>query len=699
MDEHQDEKLSPAADRPPPEEVGEFLLSLIQAFLRTGYYLPAHPESRRAKVGLFDKFHHLTGASGELTLILRGEGTAAAVSVEGLSEQPLKLKDTMLKGMAETYNPRFVHFLARKELVSLSLSARMDEEEFSRFVDLIAEPFLEEMREHATKDRFIACLEQRGISNLSFVFNEDFITEHRNLPWRAALALSRLRKDITLIPIFRHLRRDQIAQVRREVLDDILRPLNVPELIYAFLMNLDLVRMPDLTEEQAEDEVFALVKEGALLVLTPLFIRDATGKEKRYRDLLPPEKFARVLGKFFQRLNQIDSPAARGLIEEMFNAGLLSLEDLSPEIRERIMTIQLATSFLAARANYLRHLDQAPPEEYSRRAHLMAKIVPCLLERGQLEEASSITERLAGHGREESERGLLARETLNWLANGPALEMARSAFLGLAKEERVHLGELFVHLGQWAAPHLLAVIRETEDPWRRKQAAELLTRIGPEAAAALLYEVERGQISGQASVVLVRVLGHVGNGQLKPAAVRALRGKVRDRDPEVRREALLALGRLAPREEYESFAAGLRDPDPRVGKAALRGLGLSGDPAAPEIIEGIIHKAEHSGSADDWDMAAAAVEALGYHHEAGVPSRTKVEEILLELARRGCPEGTWKKLTGRAHRPPEAMLVALAEALGRVGGPAANAPLRRLAEDRDPAVARRAAEALKRCST
>jgi hypothetical protein len=36
--------------------LAEFLLALIQAFLRTGYYTPDHPESQKAKVGLYENF-------------------------------------------------------------------------------------------------------------------------------------------------------------------------------------------------------------------------------------------------------------------------------------------------------------------------------------------------------------------------------------------------------------------------------------------------------------------------------------------------------------------------------------------------------------------------------------------------------------------------------------------------------------------
>ena len=52
----------PVADDPLKEikaNLADFLLALIQAFLRTGYYTPDHPQSKKAKVGLYEDFKNL----------------------------------------------------------------------------------------------------------------------------------------------------------------------------------------------------------------------------------------------------------------------------------------------------------------------------------------------------------------------------------------------------------------------------------------------------------------------------------------------------------------------------------------------------------------------------------------------------------------------------------------------------------------
>ena len=37
------------------EVLGDFILGFVQALLRTGYYLPAHPQARKAKQGLIGR--------------------------------------------------------------------------------------------------------------------------------------------------------------------------------------------------------------------------------------------------------------------------------------------------------------------------------------------------------------------------------------------------------------------------------------------------------------------------------------------------------------------------------------------------------------------------------------------------------------------------------------------------------------------
>ncbi len=366
------------------------------------------------------------------------------------------------------------------------------------------------------------------------------------LPWCTTLALSRLRKDqhkdLRIVPVFKHLDEHDLGVVRRRIMTDILRPLTEPALIYAFLMNLDLSATAEFTEQDAEDRVLEILDESRILPVARLFIAEAADKEMRFRDLLPPGKMPRLLGKLLNRLRRSQSAAALAMIEEMFHAGLVALKDLPPEIHERLMTEQFAKNFLADHARYLGHLEKtSDPALYLTGAQLMARIVPLILEEGHYAEAEAIAATLRLHAGENLPRAGGAKRVLETIAEGPAPVVAGQAFLRLPKEERTVIGEFLTHFGRRAAPVLLGIIRSSPDIWRRKQATELLMRIDRDTAIAFLREIGAGVPGGKATVNAIRVLAVVTAATLRRSTALVIKRKLAGTDPKVRREALRGL--------------------------------------------------------------------------------------------------------------------------------------------------------------
>ena len=67
------------------EKLAQFILSLIQAFLRTGYYTPDHPESKKAKAGLYEDFRTLFIQKDELTFLVRDDPGRKNILIGALS--------------------------------------------------------------------------------------------------------------------------------------------------------------------------------------------------------------------------------------------------------------------------------------------------------------------------------------------------------------------------------------------------------------------------------------------------------------------------------------------------------------------------------------------------------------------------------------------------------------------------------------
>lgn len=619
------------------------------------------------------------------------------IFVEGVRDAALKLLDIMPAGMAEIYSPRFIQFLGRKEIISLSLSSQMTREEFSGFVNLISEPAAADMKQRAAKDRFLDSLQKAGIRNVALIFNEDLISTRRDIPWRIGLALSRLKRDLRVIPMYRDYDAEKLAAIKRDIMQDILKPLREAELIYPFLMNIDIAKSRSLPEEEAEVTILGSLGDEVFLNTAALFTRDVTGRKIRYRDLLPEEKFARVTKMVAGRLTQLADPAAKGMLEELFDTGLISLEDLPPDVRERVGLISLSKSFLEHREKYLEKLSGIMDgEEYRRRARPLAKIVPYLLEEGRLSEAVEITDLIAGHCNDGEDRTGAARQVFSELTQEEALEEAERAFLRVSKEDRIILEKFFTLCGEISVPYLLRIIRQTDDQWRRKQACEILVGISRRASEYLIKLIDGGELSPDATPTVIRILGGITDEELIPKVFQALAHRTVDTNPTVRREAVHALATLSPGDMLETVHRRLGDPVLEVRREAARVLGYSGDQRAFGSLKELILDAEELQEEESWELAAASIASLGNLYERCPEVREEVKAFLLDVAERGCNPRGLKSLLKKDRSLPVPALASLAYSLGRIGGEESLRVLENLAKSKDDTVSRQAGGELSR---
>ena len=83
------------------------------------------------------------------------------------------------------------------------------------------------------------------------------------------------------------------------------------------------------------------------------------------------------------------------------------------------------------------------------------------------------------------------------------------------KEIRNAILPIFVSLEIGAIPHLLSILKKSEDQWVRKNACEALIQIGPVAAIHLLKALEQQQTSVETTWDILRVLGEIKSEQWK----------------------------------------------------------------------------------------------------------------------------------------------------------------------------------------
>jgi hypothetical protein len=660
----------------PPEEVehlqklqsklADFILHIIQAFLRTGYYTPDHPESKKAKEGLFQQFKSLFEREDELAFLAREEQELKEIFIDGVLPETQRLSRMMMKGMGELYIPKFVNYMERKDLISLTLKSRMEQTEFTQFIDLMSDPSLLETRRKEDKDRFISALYRYGITNISFVFNEEMVlAPDRELPWRARVTLSRMKKDLRMIPYFQKMSGQELQVIRKRLLEDAIRPLRQNDLLYAVLQNSDLAATRENPEEIIEDVLITFLPAPHFLGTSKVFLREHLNLKKLQKKDPLEAKSDRLLKKITTRLKEIRKKEAEDILEDFFRQQLINLEDLTPALRDKILLERLTDKFLNFTDQFFQQLDQAKDKEkFLTIGNSFVKMLPELVRRDRYSEILRIIESLKQHFHKKMMWALLAGQIMEEIGKGPIPAILEEKFLTGKKEVRNAIIPIFAALEVGAIPHLLNVLKKSQDQWVRKNACEALIQIGPVAAAHLLKELDQQQTSVETTCDILRVLGEIKSQDWKAPLLKVLKKYVSHENPKLREQSIHTLCLLGGREGEEIFLSSLHDSNLEVKKRAVGCLGMIKSAKGVEKMVEILKQIPPTPSPQMDQLETQIYLAFGLSGNLTIEGRT-AEQILAEvLEKRGLKQwmGLFQKnpLSGPA-------LEAICSSLGKIG--------------------------------
>lgn len=639
----------------------DFILHLIQAFLRTGYYTPEHPESKRAKEGLYQQFKSLFEHEGELTFLVREDQERKEILVEGPFPEAQRLSRMMAKGMGELYVPRLAKYLERKDLISLSLKSRMGQTEFTRFIDVMSEPSLVDIRRKADQEHFAQTLYGQGIFNISFVFNEELLAPAREIPWRARLMLSRLRKDLKMVPYFQKMSGEELQEIRRKLIQDGIRSIRHPDLLYAILQNSDLAATPENPEEFIENGIISCFHTQYFGGTAKIFLQEHLKlKQLQKRDAFEA-KSDRLLKKISHRLRETETPEAENLLEEFFRHQLISLEELPPGLKNKILLEIKTDKFLSHAEQFFQQLDQTQgKEKFLAVTQSFVEMMPELIRRDRYLEVLRIFISLKKH----SHWAPLVGQIVEEIGKGSIPLLLKDKFLTSKKEVRMAIVPIFISLKGGALPHLLAILKTSEDQWVRKNAGEALIQIGPVAAVHLLKELEEQHTSMETTCDILRVLGEIKSQQWKAPLVKILRRYISHEHPKLREQAIHTFCQIGEREEEEIFLSSLNDPNLEVRKRAVWCLGMIKSVRGLEKMMEILKQINMASSHQMDQLETQIYHAFGTLGNMKIAGET-LEEILLGVLERR----RIKRWGGLFQKNPltDHALGAIVDALGKMG--------------------------------
>ncbi len=665
-----------------PGGLGETILSLIQAFLKTGYYTSGHPETLRARAGLFEAVQAYLRQDSEISFIIVPTRERPEIYLGGVKDDVVPLSGMMLKSMADLFIPKFAEYFERKNLASFSLKAGITHREFEAFIDLMTEPSVAGDRGTVGRDRLTAELVRLGILQVSVVFNVDLVGQGRKLPWRVEVALSRIKRDLELIPLYQHLDEPRRGEIRRMVIEDIVRPLKLPEILGELFANLDLIGfdLAGFDPDQIEGIMMGVLSPEVLAAVTDELVKRLVELQRIFAQAQDVELLVRMeyLRGTMGRMCRVLLNAGRfdaDLFARLVDGKILRPEDLPPELRERLAEGRLRERFLAGPGAFLAEaagLDNA--EETARRLRGVMEAVPELLKGGRLDDLRNLfaLARTRQISLDLPGRPELFRRTL---------ELVRNRLRG-EREEQVALIDLLTVLGRSGAA-VLAELLDGENRFVRRTVLERLPAMGPGVAPlvlAVLPQREGWYYLRNCLIVLTKAAGQA------PQTVELLRRSLHHAEPTVRREAVQGLAGWDRHQAEPLLLPLLKDPHPEVRKRVMAVLGQLG--CSHGELLATLQKILSDGTAGE---ATLLDQALRTTAELSLPAalRPPLEDALLTLLQ----EPIWFGMGVKRSPASPAVRAGALRALAQVGGPRAAKVVRKCQDDPRPLVAAAARDA------
>jgi HEAT repeat protein len=690
-------------------QLAEMCLLFIRTLLQTTYYTPEHPAHSEGVAQTFRMLRRVQRMSRHIVFVVGSQHDAQDVQVAGALAEPVSLRALLRTSMGSHFVERFIEYFQRNGIVSFAISPEVTEDELDRFLVCAVEHRIEPGGDAMQDGRppMTEALEAKGITHVRVMVRDELIGGERRIPWAAKVALSRMRKDLRLVPLYTDATGERLRQAKAMLVRDIVRPLVRPEALRDVLLNADIV-VSALPEDQVFDLERAITdalkpdvaaRIGQLLVSElDQFAQDggdARGGE--WAVGVGPARRDRVLfalGRIAARFAEEQDLDDCGLLEGLFDRGVIGAQALPPHLRNRVVVRRWTEQFLESPDTHIERLDALEElgafEELVRALALVCRELIARREQDAFFRLTSAFERIRkACARQRPERVTVLDRALTPLCDkshlGPLLEVARDPL----SDDREAAQRSLAALGPGAVPFLLALLYDATEPEQRRDLCRMIARSREAAGEHLLMEVETFRHKWTFVEPVIRLLGDIG---YRPAA-RAVRQHLDHIHPRVREAAVASMIKLAGAKAVPLILERLEDEDDdRVVAGALDALRILGcqDPLLLHRILEVIQD-DQIETRDDQLAASAlmSVRSLG-NFRLPPPLDGTIEDALLGRIE---PRTTLFGMVRRKQPLPAPLLAAFCETAAAIGTGRAAEALERVVQSIDAGERKRVAGA------
>ncbi len=634
------------------QPVAAFILSLVKAMLRSGYYAPEHPGSKKAKEGIYADFKQAAGDRPDITLTSQETQGRFDVLISGVLDDQVSLRGLIGIEQAEIYMPKIKDYYARKNLVSFSMKKGLPLAHFEDFIDIMSDPKRDRGIEGEVGSLLTSALVEKGITEVSTIFVDDMIIFELKLPWRVELAIQRLAKDLKVLPMFRDKTPEEIQDIKIRIIQDIMRPLREPHMLKDIVVNAHVIAR-HVAAVDAEELEQTIVKTFPMEILLPTskYVFEELARLKGELEHKPGhvgltnrlESVKRILKWISSRVLAEKMEASNTFFEQLYFQEILTYDELPDLVKDHVNTLMLVKDYQESHDFYIEKFAGTDKEEdVLLFLRLFRRILPFLLEQRQYELISffnrAVIAKFSDHP-EYRESGLAPLRAPIQFIWKDSIDILSGLFEDEKTEARDTIQRIVKLLGPAGVTILIHILIESQNKYARRSAVAVLAGMGEVGRAAIIKiltsPANRWYVYRNALLAFSR-LGRPDEVQL------AARFLTHD-NPRVREEALATVGALEGAAAEPRLIRALADPDLMVRRRAVTCMGVIPltSPKAVSALVAVVSLDEEAFADQKRELTELKVEAISALSSIGnrpVGDGRTVEEVLLDQV---LPEKKW----------------------------------------------------------
>ena len=551
----------------------EFVINLTKAISRSGYYDSNHPVSQEVKRGLYDFFKNALGSSSEIMLTCHDSGEVTDIHISGILDEPVNIRKLTHADTSDLFVPKLKDYFERKSLNSFVIKKYITLEHFESFIDVMGEPVADSADNSKLGDYLTKALIDLDINEVSTIFKTDIVLSRGKLPWRVSIILRRLAKDLKVIPMFHLASVDKIKLIKSQIIDDIIRPLNNPDLLRDLIVNGDVI--VSHLEQSLEPNELEQMFINSLPAFAIVHVSQAAFEVyKESKDELRPDQddstvqqrckyLGAVLDMAARRIVSEQLPDAEDLFRQLYEHEIISFDMLPDELQYNIKTKELAVYIISEIDTYIdKALNASSIEDMEAIVIIFHRVISALIRMKEWPIINQIVQAVGNF----SSRKDVSLNTSELLLNLPdsifegSDEIFAEEYINAESAVRDQMNEILTKMTSMCIKVFSAVFAKDKDPNVLKGAIDLVSKKGDLARQwSIKILDDQNQPLPMLNIALLVIInvGHDND-------IGVVKKYTKHPNPSIRTKALDAMVKLNKKDAEVLIIGALNDEDEKV---------------------------------------------------------------------------------------------------------------------------------------